>query len=481
MKRTFIAGTLITACCAKCVFGQLAFYDPTGASTLDISAPTGVVDVNVFPEKHLVRIPRQFYGVNCHTGPAFIHFKNPEVIKALNLDMIRIMVNRRTWWDEGKRIDRYLSPKRGHFEWEHLDGLINAIKAADAEPYVSLGFGAPPWLNGGEGKRFPRPSREQIPEFSGYLATVVKHLNVDKHYNIKWFSIENEPENVEYPLEDYVYLATNAMAAIKAVDGSVQLTGPVTGYASWLQADGSSLTFEQSLRKLHDSGVGFDGIDWHMYSHSPDAICETALIIKDVYGEDMPMILSELNLDWRYTASKGGEQSRVSNTSWESTLWLSRLYDLLQQDGVDKTFYFCLSNDVFGFLDYRQNEVRPNYYTLWLMTNLLGRDRVAATTSHPAIGVIATKDKRTLFLYNLADVDVDVNIAFPETNFSLDQHFIYTKSWYEQNKAIEGDSVVFPSLKPCGNSQHITLPPLGIALVTYKTPQGFRSAGAARK
>lgn len=470
-QEILIVCSLMAIVCAKSANGQLAFYDPADASVREISAPTGIVDICVSPDRHLLNIPSQFYGVNCHTGPAFIHFKNPEVIRALNLDMIRIMVNRRTWWEEGERLDRYLSPKEGYFEWELLDGLIDAIKAADAEPYVSLGFGAPPWLNGGNGKRFPRPSRNQIPEFASYMAEIVKHLNIDKNYNIKWFSIENEPENVEYSIENYIYLATNAVAAIQAVDSSVELTGPVTGYAAWKQPDGTTLYFGQSLQKLYDSGLRFSGIDWHMYSHSPDAIRETVETIKDVYGKQTPLILSELNLDWRYTDGKGGEESTVSNTSWASVMWLSRLYDLLQREGVDKTFYFCLSNDVFGLLDYHQNEVRPNYYTLWLMTHLLGRERIVATSSHPAIGAIATKDKQALFLYNLADVDVDVNVSFSDTGSSLNQSFVYTETWYAQNKAIANDRVEFPALQPVVDPQRITVPPLSVAVVTYKTRQ----------
>ncbi len=455
------------------LFGQeeLRFYDPesTDSSTPTLqTAPTEPVTITVFPNKPYIRISNIFYGVNSHPSPAFVGFKNIKLIKTLRFDMIRIMVQRKTWWDNGRH-DVFLSPEEGKFNWEYLDNLVEAIKSVGAEPYISFGFGGPPWLNSGGGKRFARPTGKDIEKFAKYMGQIVKHLNIDKKYKIKWFSIDNEPENVGYPIEDYAKLVKYARKYIHSVDKSVKLTGPVIGYALWEQPDGEKLSFGESLRWLYNHSVKFDGIDWHIYSYSYKIFTNTVNLVRKIYGNDVSLILSEINRDWRYRG-EGGKRSMLANTSWDSACWLAGLYDILQRKNVKMVFYFCLANDFFGLLNYKQTQIRPNYYIIWFFTNILGRNRVIVNTSSDRIGCIATNDKNTILIYNPLSFDIKTTLRIADAQYKLTKLFAYTKDWFDKHYQVKDSNISLPefiSIKPCNTNQFI-LPAKSVMIFKYK-------------
>lgn len=448
-----------------------AVYDADIAGDDNIATPTKPVVIDVDFDKPTVKISEHFYGINIHPVPASVAFKDQQLVMDLKPDVIRIMGSHRTHWyrdanNKSVRVDSTISPSQDKFDFTELDALIAGIQAVGAQPYLTIGFGAPKWLADNTGsKRLRRVATDRLDEYAKYMADVIRHVNVDKKYNIQWVTIDNEPENLQYPIGDYISLVRQATAAIKAVDPSIQITGPVTGYATWKQPDGKKYSFSSSLTMLKNAGLDFDGIDWHIYATSPQLVFKTVEIVKNIYP-DKPLIISELNRDWRY-AGKGGELSAKRNTGWHSLAWLANCYDQLQQMGVAQVHYFCLGNNYFGLYDYHHKQVHPNYHLFHLMTTQMGRQRVATTSSAPAIGVIATLDAKkqpTVLIYNRAQESVTVQYKLPTTESV--QCYTFDEKWYNANKTInDGKATLLTPKMVSGKTQTWGIPARGVVLL----------------
>ncbi|HCD33010.1 MAG TPA: hypothetical protein DER01_11430 [Phycisphaerales bacterium] len=447
-----------------------AVYDAAVAGDDLIQTPQKPVQITVDFDKPLIDIDQHFYGINVHPIPAKVAFRDQELVAQLKPDVIRIMGTHRTHWyrdDQNKSVTvrSSISTEPGQFDFTELDALVQGIKAVGAEPYLAIGFGAPKWLADPTGsQRLRRVSKDRLGEYAQFMADVVKHLNLQKQYKIKWVTIDNEPENLEYPLEDYITLVKLATAAIKSIDPTIQINGPVTGYATWKQPDGRKISFSSSLQMLKDAGLDYDGIDWHIYATNPQLIFKTVDIVKRTYP-DKPLIISELNRDWRY-AGKGGKLSAKRNTDWYAVAWLAHTYDGLQKMGVSQVHYFCLGNSFFGLFDYHHTKVHPNYHLFRLMTQQLGRKRVTTTSSDEAIGVIATVDqnKPAILIYNRAQETVTVHYKLP-TNQTV-QSWTLDEKWYDANKTItDGNTTLLTPQTITDTPTEWTIPARGVILL----------------
>lgn len=462
---TAVAAVLFQAAVWASDSSGLAYFDPEAAGTLQAEVPRGTVKVNVDFRRPTIKIGERFYGVNSHPLPAEEAFRNPELVRDLAPDSIRIMALKRTFWYRENGVSKTriieLSPARGVFNWKSLDDLVEAIESFGAEPYVALGFGAPKWLNSAGGKRFWRPARQEIPELAEFMTDIAVHLR-EKNFKVEYITIDNEPENVGYPIADYVMLEKEVAARVGKLLPGLKIAGPVTGYASWKQPDGRSLSFAGSLALLKKDGVRFNAVDWHIYATNPSQVFKTIDIIRRVYP-DTPLFLSEYNLDWRYTG-KGGERSRQNNTSWNSVRTLAAVFDGLQRRGVERVYYFCLRNNFFGLYDYNLTETRPAYHLFRLFTRGLGRERMQAVSSHPAVGAIATAGNggKALLLYNLCDRAVPVTVGGWRGAATLQT---LSREWYEANKAIRNGRAAEPPVRRVDPARLLTVPAGGVLLL----------------
>ncbi len=444
----------------------LAWFDPEQDGAIAVRPPEGPVPVRFDFGRETVRINDRFYGINSHPLPAEEAFRNPELVRDLKPDSIRIMTNFRTFWYRengvGKTRNIELSPERGKFNWESVDDLMKAIHSFGAEPYVALGFGAPRWLNTSRSTGKSRPLAADLPELADYMATVTGHLN-KLDCGMRYVTVDNEPENVLYPFADYLALFRDARPKLLAAAPGIGIAGPATGYAYWKQPDGAKIDFGASLRMLREAGIDYAAIDWHVYSTNPATILKTADLVAEIYP-GTPRFLSEFNLDWRYTG-KGGEKSAVNNTSWNSVRWLAALWDGLQKRGVERTYYFCLRNRFFGLYDYNLEETRPAYHLFRFFTGGLSRQRVEASSGHPAVGVIATispEGTRAAVLYNLSDRPVR---AVPSGWTGWAVQSALSKEWYEANKAIRDGRAVRMPETPVDLAAEVVIPAGGAVLL----------------
>lgn len=463
---------LLLCLCSQVLADDMpAVYDAAVAGDDVIQTPEKPVQITVDFDKPLVTISEHFYGINIHPVPASVAFRDQQLVANLKPDVIRIMGNNRTHWyrdanNQSVRVDSTISPSEAVFDFTELDALIDGIHAIGAEPYLALGFGAPQWMADPTGsQRLRRVAVDRLQDYANWMAQVIKHLNAEKKYRIKWVTIDNEPENLQYPIEDYIQLVKLAKTAIQSVDPSIQITGPVTGYATWAQPDGRKISFSSSLQMLKDAGLEYDAIDWHIYATNPQLVFKTVDIVKKIYP-DKPLIISELNRDWRYSG-EGGKLSAQRNTGWYSVAWLAHCYDELQKMGVAQVHYFCLSNGFFGLMDYHHTQVHPNYHLFAMMTNQLGRYRVTTTSSDPAIGIIATineQNQAAVLIYNRAQHAINVQYNLPTDK--MVQLRTYDQNWYESHKTItKGTTTPLNPVSITGKQTTWTIPARGVILI----------------
>ena len=445
----------------------LAWFDPGRPGSGIVPAPGGAVTVKVDRNRKTFRIPGRFYGINIHPLPARDAFRNPGLLRELRPDSIRIMVTPRTGWikKDGRTVTTRdpMFPERGRVDWKELDALLSGIEAAGAEPYVTLGFGAPEWLNSGKGPKFGRPLPEDLPEYAKLKGEIAAHIA--RKFRVPYLALENEPENVKYPIDDYLQLCRLAMPEVRRAAPGVKIAGPATGYAKWAQPGGGALTFSKSLEKLRDGKAGFDVIDWHIYSGTPGSVFRTVESVRRVYGDRIPLFISELNLDWRYSGS-GGAESRISNTGWNSAVWLAEVFDGLQSLGVERAYYFCLRNNFFGLYDYWITEVHPGFHVFRMFTSQLGRQRLEARSGHAAVGAVATLDARNrmaVLLYNRSEAPVTVRLDAP--GFQPAERFTFSREWYETHRKITGGRAELLPPETSGDLGRLLIPARGILLL----------------
>jgi len=462
MKKLLLTTVTGIAMLASADDSSLGWFDPGKPRAGEAAAPDRPVTVKVEWAKPLLRIPPRFYGINIHPLSAAEGFRNRGLLAALKPDTMRLMLTGRTSWikvnGETVVVREPLYPEPGKFNLTEIDALIDGVKSVGAEPYITLGFGAPPWLNTANGPKFGLPKREDIPAYADFKAELAE-LVLKRHPEVKMLAIENEPENVKLPIADYVLLYRLAAEKIRRAAPGIRIAGPATGYAVWKQPDGSAPSFGDAIARLHREQVKFDAFDWHIYSTSPQRVFDSVGVIRRVYGDTIPLILSELNLDWRYSGS-GGEASKKNNTSWYSAVYLAETFDGLQRLGVERVYYFCLRNNFFGMYDYHFTKVHPAFHVFRMFTSELGRERVEASTDHGAVGAIATADRRALLVYNRSDAEVKIRLdgaSFPSVS-------AYSETWYESNKGLDGENFhALPATAPAPGRE-ATLPPRGILL-----------------
>jgi hypothetical protein len=447
----------------------MSYFDPAATKDPELTnIPTTAVSVEVQQGQPLKTIPSNFYGLNIHPGSAKYEIAaNPVLLKALKPDAIRVMTRHRTdWLPNATGVKIYLlAPSQNTYDWTELDNLVKSIVDLGAEPYLTLGFGPPHWINGSTSltARKPPPAA-RVAEYADYMAAIVKRYADQKNLRLRSVSVENEPENVGYPVDVYMQLAREAQARIRQAAPGIKIGGPSTGYALWGQPDKSTLSFSQSTAMMHGANLPFDFFDWHVYSTSAETILRTVRYVKSLYGNSFPLVISELNRDWRYSGAEAAI-SKLNNTSWGSVSWMAYVYDNLQTLGVSQVFYFAWRENNLGLVDSKLEEARPNYFLLRAFTQNLGRFRVKTISSSPVIGAIATTDNGLqMLVYNRVSLDVKVKLAGLQAGVFYTS--TYDKDWVANNKRIPAGGV--PGEPPAvlhDSAATITIPAGGFVLV----------------
>lgn len=277
----------------------------------------------------------------------------------------------------------------------HIDEFVTLARQLGAEPQVSVR------LRGG------------TPEGA---AALVRYANVEKGYNIRYWSIGNEPElyHSKPGFENYDTARLNrewrAIAtAMREVDPHILLLGPeVTQYTGRPDSDPKDAAGKDWMRSfLEANGDMVDIVSIHRYpfprsmaagTASPEELLANPAewshiiptlqdLIRQTTGRALPIAVTEINSYW--TNVSGGPTTPDSFLS--ALWWADTLGQLISQDVQIVAFFSLQSNPAiggYGLLSRR--DTRPSYYVYRLYSHF-GRQRVAAGSGDPMISLYAAR------------------------------------------------------------------------------------------
>lgn len=272
-------------------------------------------------------------------------------------------------------------------------------------------------------------------------AALVRYANIEKGYNIRYWSIGNEPNLFvsllgaeRFTVNDLIEQWRAISDAMLAVDPTILFIGPdITQYVP-VSIEGDQITFNTRSGVPRDA----EGNDWlipfleangdrlayvsiHRYpwpgegSNNPATIPGLAQnppewdvvipnvrqIIRQAAGRDIPLAVTEFNSN--SSQSAGGEASLDSHFN---ALWVADVLGRMINNRLEMAVYWDIQGSpsrAWGLL--AQREVRPPYYT-YLMYSRFGTELLSAESNDPHITVYAAQREDgavTVMVINLGD------------------------------------------------------------------------------
>ncbi|HEY4690546.1 MAG TPA: glycoside hydrolase family 44 protein [Anaerolineae bacterium] len=298
---------------------------------------------------------------------------------------------------------------RNELQTYQVDFFITLARQMDSEPSFSVRL-----LDG-------------TPEKAAYW---VKYCR-DKGYNIRYWSIGNEPDlyRTEHQEADYDTLRFNrewrAIAeAMKAVDPNLLLIGPDLsgGFTANPATNPKDANGRDWLTEfLRANGDLVDIVAIHRYPFpktpsSPSATIEdlrnnsrewdelipyVRSLTRETTGRDLPIAVTEVNSDWSKNCCNDAAPDSFYNAIW----WADSLGRMIR-NGVSIVAHFVLqSSPAVGAVGLLGNyEVRPSYY-VYQMYKRFGDQLLYASSDDPDVSLFAAQradGALTLMLINLA-------------------------------------------------------------------------------
>jgi len=268
-----------------------------------------------------------------------------------------------------------------------LDNFITLCEQLGAEPSISVR------LRGG------------TPEAA---AELVRYANVEKKYNVRYWSIGNEPELFgDYDTERYNQEWRIFATAMREVDPSILLVGPdVSQYRGNVFTDPRDENMRYWVDEfLRANGDLVDVVSIHRYPFPRSMVSGPAKIldleensmewdqiipnlrelIHEETGRELPVAVTEFNSHW--DSSFRGEGTPDSHYS---AIWLGDVLGRLIRQDVEIVAQFALqsASDNGGWGLFSRVEPRPSYY-VYRMYQQFGSQLVYASSGVDSVSVYA--------------------------------------------------------------------------------------------
>ena len=243
-------------------------------------------------------------------------------------------------------------------------------------------------------------------------AKLVHYANIEKGYNIRYWSIGNEPNLYKNYSVDQLNKDWRPIAeAMRAVDPTIILMGPeVSQYPPTTDPKEYQAPLREWVRSfLKANGDLVDIVSIHRYpfpiktnqsetaadllANPPEwdtLIPDLRAVIKDATGRDLPVAVTEVNSNWDFGAS-------ITDTPEHAIWWADVLGRLIRQK-VEVVNYWALSaqESSLGLLS-RYNP-RPAYY-VYLLYKQFGTQLLTSDSTDKDVSVTAAlKDDGSLTL-----------------------------------------------------------------------------------
>jgi hypothetical protein len=289
---------------------------------------------------------------------------------------------------------------------EQIDLFILQARSWNAEPSIAVR------VDGG------------TPEKS---AELVRYANIEKDYNIRYWTIGNEPNLDDgYDIERFSQEWRAHAEAMLAVDPDIILYGPeVSQFPSTDPAPEWLAPMRDWVRGfLEVNGDLVDIVSVHRYPFPRSELSKTVIDdlrfnaqetdvmidmlredIRETVGHDLPIAITEINS--HYSNTGGGE---ASPDSFYNAIWWADVLGRMIKNKVDVISYFALytppAGGTFGMLG--RYEPRPTYYT-YLLYKQFGRSLVGSSSADTDVSIYAAKrddGPLTLIVVNLGPDEV---------------------------------------------------------------------------
>lgn len=264
-------------------------------------------------------------------------------------------------------------------------------------------------------------------------AELVRYANIEKKYNIRYWSIGNEPNLYEaFIKKPYDSARLNqewrAIAiAMKAVDPTIQLLGPelsqFTSDPHYNPKDHAGRDFMEEFLKAN--GDMTDVVTIHRYPFPtnttgvPASIDELRAnsaewdktipylrnLIHQMTGRDIPIAVTEISSYWS-PATKGP----TTPDSFYNAIWYADVLGRMIKQNVFMVNMWLLTNTDGGHGLISGRDLRPTYY-VFQMYNHFGKDQVYASSGISNFSIYAARREDgtlTLMVINLSDTEQSV-------------------------------------------------------------------------
>lgn len=344
------------------------------------------------------------------------------------------------------------SANRITIDWTRLDAVVDQVYSLGGQPLLSLGY-TPAVLSSfpvdvprgpvaGDPGMYP-PSDYRLWEEVVYLT--VRHFNVERKLNIRYWEVWNEPNNVflqvwpiwpwmdnlplvgtflEYAKKLFIYCQIYEYAARGAIraDASILIGGPTAlcdgevadpyGSARWWVP---VLSWWSWLK-----GVRLDLITLHLYAGSPDSVSPQHYgnLINQARnwgtrpGYPPPEVIID---EWNAWSMEGGHDTITEYHA----IWVAEcLYEMLQS-GAIHSVYFGTGVHWLGLFRGEPPSPTPTYNLLRMMALLEPvRLQTVTETKSPRVLASRSKDRVTLMAWRFGTEPVDVHWSVLHTGFA---------------------------------------------------------------
>ena len=300
---------------------------------------------------------------------------------------------------------------------------------------------------------------------------LMRYVNEEKGYNVKHWSIGNEPTlyqtNREAPEWDTAYYNEKwreFATAMKAADPEIILNGPDLHQYTAVEANNPKDDQGRDWMRefLKANGDLVDVVTIHRYpfpntrldpnpdfedlrNNSPewDEIIPTLRhVMQEELGEQKPIGIMEVNSNW--TAAAGTETTPDShlNAIW----WADSLGRIIEND-VDMVAHFALQNNISGWGMLARNEPRPTYF-VYKLHQLFGSEKLQEDSAVDLVSIYSAKREDgtvTILIINRGDDAQSVPLTVENFTPSAIEQWLFDQEHNAENLGIidweNGDTV----------------------------------------
>jgi hypothetical protein len=294
-----------------------------------------------------------------------------------------------------------------------IDNFIGLATSLGAEPSISV--------------RLPGGSPEAA-------ADLVRYVNIEKGYTVRYWSIGNEPQYYEgYTTARYNQEWREIALAMQTADPDILLIGPeITQYLgdpSMDPRDSEGKLWMDEFLKANGDLV--DIVSIHRYpfpislNSGPAQIEDLRANVEEwdqilpklkeiilLYtGRVLPVAVTEFNSHWN--SMTGGEATPDSHFN---AIWLSEVLAKMIRHQVEIVAQFAIqsSSDNGGWGIFSRVDPRPSYY-VYRLFSLLGNQLVSSDSGIPDVSITAAQredGKLTLLIINLRSEEIQVPLSW---------------------------------------------------------------------